>query len=110
MQNEDRFVWVMAKKLRLSDAAARDLATWHIRATQELLRSAGVAPYGRSGASRRTGSRSAASLQTVLVRWHLWNVLDGTFTWMRNRAIDLRAATLRWASTQGSPPQGGGVT
>jgi hypothetical protein len=106
MLNESRFVQVMAKRLRLADGAAQHLGTWHMRATHELLRSAGVAPYGRSGGSRRTGSRSAASLQTVLVRWHLWNFLNGTFTWIRNRTIDVRAATLKRASTHGRPPGG----
>jgi hypothetical protein len=83
------------------------LATWHMRAVHDRIsavRPGLMPPRRRSGvyASVQT-STPGERIRWRLVRWHVWNPLNGTYTWIRNRAIELRASLL-WVSGQSWPP------
>ena len=80
------------------------LGTWPMRAAHDRISAArpDLLPPRRpagsySGLRRTTG---ADRLRARLVRLGVWNLLTGTGTWIRNRAIGVRAATLRWQGLQ----------
>jgi hypothetical protein len=75
------------------------LGTWHMRAVHDRISAARpdlLPPRRPSGvySGIRAQTRSDRTRHR-LVDLHLWNFLDGTYTWLRNRAVDLRAASLR---------------
>ena len=75
------------------------LGTWHMRAVHDRISAARPDLLSPRRPSRvysliRTQTRSDRT-RHWLVYLHLWNFLNGTYTWLRNRAIDLRAASLR---------------
>jgi hypothetical protein len=75
------------------------LGTWHMRAVQDRISAARpdlLPPRRPPGmySSVRAMTRSDR-IRHRLVDPHLWNFLNGTYTWLRNRAIGLRAASLR---------------
>ena len=75
------------------------LGTWHMRAVHDRISAArpDLLPLRRpSGVySLIRTSTPLDRIQRRLISLHVWNLLNGTYTWLRNRAIDLRAASLR---------------
>jgi hypothetical protein len=93
-EKENRLVW---------DEIAR-LGTWHMRAVHDRISAVRpdlLPPRRPSGSYVRVRAATPAErIQRRLVSWHLWNLLNGTYSWNRNRAIALRAGLLRalaWA-------------
>jgi hypothetical protein len=80
------------------------LGTWHMRAVHDRIsadRPDLLPPRRPAGvySSVRAVTRSDR-IRHRLVRLHVWNFGSGTYTWLRNRAIDLRAASLRVGVSQ----------
>jgi hypothetical protein len=75
------------------------LGTWHMRSVHDRIsayRPDLLPPRRPSGAySLVRKSTPRDRLRSPLVRLHVWNFLNGTYTWLRNRTVDLRAASLR---------------
>jgi hypothetical protein len=100
MLNEYRFVDRFASDHHLSTDQLSALGTWHMRATHDAISAAQPdlmpprPPAGDYFSIRPT--RGVDRVRVALVRLRLWNLLNGTYTWIRNRCIDIRAATLRW--------------
>jgi hypothetical protein len=99
MSNESRVLHLYEREHRLTWDEFAPLGTWHMRAVHDRISSARpdlLEPRRPSGAY--TLSRPAGRMdktRRLLVKWRVWNFLSGTQTWVRNRAIEVRAATLR---------------
>jgi hypothetical protein len=100
MVNEYRFTDRFASDHHLSTDQLSALVTWHMRGTHDAISAArpDLMPPRRPAGfySYIRPSNGWDRLRVVLVRLRLWNLLSGTYTWIRNRCIDIRAATLRW--------------
>jgi hypothetical protein len=99
MTNEGKALHRYEQQNGLAWSDCAPLGTWHMRAVHDrisLARPDLMPPRRRSGvyAGVRT-STAGDRLRWQLVRWHAWNPLNGTYTWIRNRAIGLRASLLR---------------
>jgi hypothetical protein len=99
MTNESRALHEYEREHHLSWAEFAPLGTWHMRAVHDRISSARpdlLAPRKPSGfyVDTQTPTREDR-IRGVLVRWGVWNFINGTYTWLRNRAIDLRAISLR---------------
>ena len=99
MRNESRALDRYEREHNLTREERAPLGTWHMRATHD--RIAGVRP-NLMPPRRASGSyvvmrkfTTADKFQRFLVRWRLWNALNGTKTWLHNRAVDLRATIFR---------------
>lgn len=99
MRNESHALHQYERQHHLTWEEFAPLGTWHMRATHDRIsarRPDLMLPRRASGSyvSMRRLTR-ADKFQGSLVRWHLWNVLNGSMTWFRNGTVKLRAATLR---------------
>lgn len=99
MSNESRVLHEYQRLHGLSWDQFAPLGTWHMRAVHDRISEARpdlLPPRRPTGIYFSTRSQTRSDrIQALLVRWRLWNLLNGTYTWLRNRAIDLRAASLR---------------
>ena len=99
MSNESRALHDFEVRNSLAWELYAPLGTWHMRAVHDRIsgdRPDLLPPRRPSGAySLVRKSTPRDRLQSRLVRLHVWNFLNGTYTWLRNRTIDLRAASLR---------------
>ena len=99
MTNESRALHGFEVQNALSWELLGPLGTWHMRAVHDRISAARpdlLPPRRPSGAySLIRTSTPLDRIQRRLRGLLVWNLLNGTYTWLRNRAIDLRAASLR---------------
>jgi hypothetical protein len=99
MTNESRALHDFEARNALAWNLYAPLGTWHMRAVHDRIsgdRPDLLPPRRPSGVYNLVRmSTPRDRLRSRLVRLHAWNFLNGTYTWLRNRTIDLRAACLR---------------
>jgi hypothetical protein len=99
MTNESRALRRFEVQNALTWELSAPLGTWHRRAVHDRISAARpdlLPPRRPSGPYILIRAPTPWDrVQRRLIDLHLWNLLNGTYTWLRNRAIDLRAAFLR---------------
>ncbi len=96
MRNESRALHQYERQHGLPWEDFVSLGTWHMRATHDRIsarRPDLMLPRRPSGSY--VTMRRLNKFQGFLVRWRLWNVLNGTGTWIHNRAVNATATALR---------------